>query len=85
MVASGCSLRADSALLSPFARAVICFDPVSVGIDDEGGIIIVAVHRAQTGRAIVMPSRAQRRRVKRIDGGGIRRCKAEMQTRLFVR
>jgi len=33
----------------------------------------------------VTPARAQRRRVKRIDGGDVRRCKAEVQTRLFVR
>jgi hypothetical protein len=31
-----------------------------------------------------VPTCTQRRRVKGIDGGGIRRCKAEVQTRLFV-
>jgi hypothetical protein len=69
----------------PLARAVICLDPVSVPIDDKGGIVIGVVHRPQTGCAIVTPACAQRRGVKRIDRGGIRRRKAEMQTRLFVR
>src|SRR5712671_2905584 len=31
-----------------------------------------------------MPARAQRRCVKRIDGGGVCRRKADVQTRLFV-
>src|SRR5215471_12296981 len=58
--------------------------PVSVRIDDEGGVVIGAVHRPQTGRAVITPSSAQRCGVERVDGGCIWRCKAEMQTRLFV-
>ena len=54
------------------ARTVISFDPVSVRIDDEGGVVIGAIDWPQTGCAVVMPAYAQRRRVKRIDGIGIR-------------
>jgi hypothetical protein len=52
-------------------------DPVSVRIDDEGGVVVGAVFRAQTGGTIVTPTRAQRRRMKHIDGGSIRRREAE--------
>jgi hypothetical protein len=70
---------------SGFGWTVIRLDPVSVRIDDEGSVVIGAVYRAQTGCTVVTPARAQRRRVKRIDGGGICRCEAEVQTRLLVR
>jgi hypothetical protein len=59
-------------------------DQVSVRIDDEGRVVVGAVYRAEIGCAIVLPARAQCRRVKRIDGSGIHRSKAEVQTRLFV-
>ena len=71
-------------LTSGFGWTVIRLDPVSVRINDEGGVVVGAVFRAQTGGTIVTPARAQRRRVKCIDCGGILRHKAEVQTRLFV-
>jgi hypothetical protein len=52
---------------SGFAWTVIGLDPVSVRIDDEGSVIIRAVFRAQTRRAVVTPAGAQRSRVKCID------------------
>jgi hypothetical protein len=72
-------------LTSGFGWTVIRLDPVSVRVNDEGGVVIGAVYRTQAGCTVVTPARAQRRRVKRIDGGDVRRCKAEVQTRLFVR
>jgi hypothetical protein len=57
---------------SPFARAVISLDPVAVRIDNEGGIVIRAVYRPQAGCTVVLSAGAQRGRVKRIDGDGIR-------------
>jgi hypothetical protein len=71
-------------LTSGLAWTVIRLDAVSVWIDDEGGVVVEAVNRAKTGRTIVMPARAQRRRMKCIYGGGIRCRKAEVQTRAFV-
>jgi hypothetical protein len=71
-------------LTSGFAWTVIRLDPVSVRVNDEGGVVIGAVFRTQAGCTVVTPARAQRGCVKRIDGGGIRRCEAEVQTRLFV-
>ena len=67
-----------------FGWTVICLNPVSVWIDDEGGIVVRAVNRTQTGRTIVAPACGYRCRVKRIDGGSIPCRKAEVQTRLFV-
>jgi hypothetical protein len=71
-------------LTSGFGWTVIRLDPVSIRIDDEGGVVIGAVYRTQAGCTFVTPARAQRGCVKRIDGGGIRRREAEVQTRLFV-
>ena len=79
------STRRDLLIPHFFARAVVSFDPVSVRVNDEGGVVIRVIHRPQTGRAVVPTARAQRRRMKRIDGRGIRRRKAEMQTGLFIR
>ena len=62
---------------SGFDWKVIRLDPVSVRVNDEG-VVIGAVYRAQTGCTVVMPARAQRGCVKRIDCGGILRCKADV-------
>src|SRR5262244_1770534 len=67
-----------------FRWAAISLDAVSVRIDDEGGAVIGAVSRAQTGRTAVQPAGAQRQRVKRIDGVGVRCPKADVKTRFFV-
>src|SRR5262249_29466103 len=67
-----------------FGRAVIRLDPVSIWIDDEGGVIVGAVDRARTGRTVVLPARAQRCRVKGIDRLGARCHEADVQTRLLV-
>ena len=69
---------------SAFGWTVTRLDPVSVRIDDEGGVVVRAAYRAQTGGTIVVPACGYRCRVKCIDGGGIRCCKAEVQTRLVV-
>src|SRR5690242_16650914 len=55
---------------SGLAWTVIRLDAVSVWINDEGGVVVGAINRAKTGRTIVMPARAQRRRMKCIYGGG---------------
>jgi hypothetical protein len=43
-------------LTSGLAWTVICFDAVSVWIDDEGSVVVGAVNRAQTGRTVVLPT-----------------------------
>ena len=63
---------------------VICLDPEPVWIHDEGGVVVGAVNRTQTGHTIVVPACGYRCRVKGIDGGSIRCRKAEVETRLFV-
>ena len=69
---------------SAFGWTVTRLDPVSVRIDDEGGVVVRAAYRAQTGGTIVVPASAQCRRVKCIDGGDVRCRKAEVQTRFFA-
>src|SRR5262249_17996379 len=67
-----------------FGRAVIRLDPVSIRIDDEGGVIVGAVDRARTGRTVVLPARAPRCRVKGVDRLGARCHEADVQARLLV-
>ena len=44
-------------LTSSLAWTVISLDTVSVRIDDEGGVVVEAINRAQTGGTIVIPAR----------------------------
>lgn len=66
----------------PLAGAVIRLNPIAVWIDDKRGIVIIAVYRAQAGRAIVLPASLQRRCMKGVDSRGVRRGKANMQALL---
>lgn len=43
------------------------FDVVSVGTDDERGIVARVVLRAQTGATVVLAARLQRRAMERVD------------------
>src|SRR6202047_666592 len=63
---------------SGFGWTVIRPDPVSVRVNDECGVVIGSIYRAQTWCTVVLPTGAQRRSVKCIDCGGILRCKAEV-------
>jgi hypothetical protein len=45
-------------LTSGFGWTEICLDPISVWIDDEGGVVVGVVNRTQTGRTIVVPPAA---------------------------
>jgi len=69
---------------SVFGWAPIGLDPVSVGIDNEGRVVVGAVLDAQPRRTVIATADAQGSAVKRIDGGAARRHKAEVQTRLLV-
>ncbi|EGE60795.1 hypothetical protein RHECNPAF_1340044 [Rhizobium etli CNPAF512] len=62
----------------------IGFEPVAVGIDDEGGIIEAAVIRPDARFAVIRAARCHGCRMKRVDGGLVRRDEAEMQPRLHV-
>src|SRR5260370_25069871 len=68
-----------------FAWTEISFDPVSVRIDDEGGVVIRSVHWPQTRPTVVPAARAQGRGVKCFDGRCAGGRKADVQARLFVR
>jgi hypothetical protein len=54
-------------------------EPVAVGIDDEGGVVIGTVILAQARFAVVAPAGLERRRVERVDRLGVGRLEAEMQ------
>jgi hypothetical protein len=68
-----------------FAWTEISFDPVSVRIDDEGGVVIRSVHWPQTRPTVVPAARPQSCGVKCFDGRCARCRKAHVQARLFVR
>src|SRR5262249_29885686 len=68
-----------------FARTEISLDPIAIRIDDERRIVIVAVDRPQTARAIVAPTGVECGRMKVIDRTEARGGKANMQARPVVR
>ena len=70
---------------APSGRAAISLQPIAVGIDHKGGVVIRAVIRAQTRLAVVASAGAQRRRVKGIDARARRRIQAKMQTGFRIR
>lgn len=55
------------------------FEPVSVRVDDEGGIVGRAVVQPQAGRAIVDPTGGDGRLMEGIDGGPVRRRKRNVE------
>src|SRR6185437_7007395 len=54
------------------------FEPMPVGIDDEGGVIGNVILRPETRRAIVTRTGSKGRLVKRIDRGAVGRAEADM-------
>src|SRR5579862_729083 len=53
-------------------------DPVSVAIDDEGGVVMCVVLGPEARLAVVAASGCERRRVECIDGGTSGRAEADM-------
>src|SRR5918995_1505835 len=60
------------------------FDPVSVRIDDERGVVVRAVLGSDARRTVVPTSGSQCCRVEGVDAFACRRREAEMQSRLVV-
>src|SRR5215472_18517545 len=53
-------------------------DPVAVGIDDEGGVVVRVIFGTQAGLAVVVPACGERRRMECVDGAAIRRSETEV-------
>src|SRR5690348_900633 len=53
-------------------------DPMSVGIDDEGGVVMGVVLRAEARLAVVAPPSGERRPMERVDSGPARRLEADV-------
>ena len=70
--------------MSVFGWAAIGLDPVTIGIDDKGRVVIRTVLDAQPRRTVIAPASTQGSAVKRVDGGAARCRKAEVQTRFLV-
>src|SRR5829696_320709 len=65
--------------------AATSFDAVSLGIDDERGVVVGPVIGAQARPTVISPAGCKRRSVESIDALARRRGEAEVQPRLFVR
>ena len=59
--------------------AEICLDAIPVWVDHEGGVVIRAIVRAQTGRAIVGAASVDGSDMERIDCLTCGRAKAEVE------
>ena len=55
-------------------------DAMTVGIQHEGAVIVDVILRPKSGRAVVAPSRRERRRVKSVNRGAIGSPEADMCT-----
>ena len=55
-------------------------DAMTVGIQHEGAVIVDVILRPKSGRAVVAPSRRERRRVKSVNRGAIGSAEADMCT-----
>src|SRR6185437_7790876 len=71
---------------SPFLPLLpaIGFEAIAVGVDDEGGVVFVAVIGARPRLAVVAAARFERRLVEGIDRGPAGRGEADMQSRFHV-
>src|ERR1700746_449475 len=53
-------------------------DIVAVGVADEGAVIVLVIMRPQARRAVVAPTRRDRRLVEGIDGGAVLGMESDM-------
>ena len=56
------------------------FDAMTVGIQHESTVIVGVILRSKSGRAVVAPSRRERRRVKGVNGGAVGSTEADVST-----
>src|SRR4051812_43698831 len=67
-----------------FRLAAIGFQTIAVRIDDESGVVVVAVILAQAGLAVVLAAGLQRARMEGIDRLARSRVEAEVQICLLI-
>jgi len=65
--------------------AGIGLDAIAVGIDYEGGVVSVAVVRADPRLAVILAAGFERARVEGVDGLAARRVEANVQAGLRIR
>src|SRR5262245_33964190 len=53
-------------------------DIVAVGIEDEGAVIVGMIMRPDARRAVVSAACRDRRAIKGVDGGPVRRCEGDV-------
>src|SRR6516225_272735 len=59
-------------------------DAVPIGVHHESRVVVGAVVRSQTGRAVITPAEAQRGLVELVHATARRRRKTDVQARFFV-
>src|SRR5690349_22494291 len=72
---------AGSAISSGLRLVANHFDVVPVGSDDEGGVVVRVVLRAQAGCAVVLAARFQRRAIESVDLPAPLRREGEVKAR----
>src|SRR2546428_170178 len=70
---------------TPSGLAGIGLDPIAVGIDHEGGVVGIAVVRADPRLAVILAAGFERARVEGVDGLAARRVEANVQAGLRIR
>src|SRR5262249_38421970 len=53
-------------------------DPIAVGIDDEGGVVVGVIFGTKAGLTVVAAAGGERRRVERVDRATERRAEADV-------
>src|SRR6185437_2000800 len=75
-------ILSDMSVLSQCFRSFRCvahrLDPMSIGIGDEGGVIMGVVLRAKAGLAVVAPASGERCAMEGVDGWPARCVEADM-------